>query len=555
VLLANYGVDARKVVVKKLMGESIECKRRFLKEAEMLSGISAHENIPTFLGYSDNPHGLMMEYAGFDFSPFDRENEVCNLQDFYHYVDGEFDFNAFADILPVCIKDTVAGLDYLHRHNIVHRDLKPSNVLVSNQHYCYSKDKTFVAEMYAKCPIVGKVADFGLSRSLDAQTQSILRSRTDDICRGTPVYMAPEIHTRQLTNASQDDLKMADIWSLGILAYAMINPNLNSPYRKESESLGAAFNLDIMKYFMQEQILPDHDAKYEVLRVTEWWQIDEIFNLCANFEPNLRPAASDVLRIIRSEDLEASLSVKKLRLSQNTALEAADLEFARQISSERKFAEEESQGVEEQTPENDATNACAFLAVAIGDAFLQAVIANQDFVYENLVELAGEALTTLPSKINNVRDADKMYEPSEAKSILEANALLVANYDLTEECVSANGVFSEAGRKELIAALTKLQPEAKNRVGLYTCSPYTFLAGVHNNSYFVIDTHPIGDELGGDGNGIVITTKDLTQRSGMLLVQWILKRLRTSGLNREELQSFAWLMPKLETQEQGECYH
>ena len=41
----------------------------------------------------------------------------------------------------------------------------------------------------------------------------------------------------------------------------------------------------------------------------------------------------------------------------------------------------------------------------------------------------------------------------------------------------------------------------------------------------------------------------------MLLVQWILKRLRTSGLNGEELQSFAWLMPKLETREQGECYH
>ena len=65
-----------------------------------------------------------------------------------------------------------------------------------------------------------------------------------------------------------------------------------------------------MKHFMQEQILPDHDAKYEVLRVTEWWKIDEIFNLCANFEPNSQPAASDVLRIIRSEDLVA-VTLKK----------------------------------------------------------------------------------------------------------------------------------------------------------------------------------------------------------------------------------------------------
>jgi hypothetical protein len=74
-----------------------------------------------------------------------------------------------------------------------------------------------------------------------------------------------------------------------------------------------------------------------------------------------------------------------------------------------------------------------------------------------LVQLAEKALNYLPSKINNLRDPNKLYEPSEAKSILEANALLAANYDLTEECVSANGVFSAAGRKELFAALTKQQ--------------------------------------------------------------------------------------------------
>ena len=48
VFLANYGVNARKVVVKKLKGESIESKQRLSKEAEMLSGISAYENIPTW---------------------------------------------------------------------------------------------------------------------------------------------------------------------------------------------------------------------------------------------------------------------------------------------------------------------------------------------------------------------------------------------------------------------------------------------------------------------------------------------------------------------------
>ena len=73
---------------------------------------------------------------------------------------------------------------------------------------------------------------------------------------------------------------------------------------------------------------------------------------------------------------------------------------------------------------------------------------------------------------------------------------------------------------------------------------------IHNSWLIHI---PLAEELGGDGNGIVITTKDVTQRSGMLLVQWILKRLRNSGLDGKELQSFAWLMPQQETQ--GKCYN
>ena len=164
----------------------------------------------------------------------------------------------------------------------------------------------------------------------------------------------------------------------------------------------------MMKHFMQTNALPVHDAKYDVLRVTEWWQIDEIFNLCANFEPNSRPTATDVLRILKSDYIESSLNIKKLRLSQNTALETADLKFACQIAGEKKFEEDEGQGVEEQTPENDATNACVFLALAIGDAFLEAATKNQDFTYENLVELAELALNYIPPKINNVRDPNKM---------------------------------------------------------------------------------------------------------------------------------------------------
>ena len=181
----------------------------------------------------------MMEYSSFDFRPFGVEKNVCSLEGFVHFVDAEFDFTSFADLLPVCTKDVVAGLEYLHRKDIAHRDLKPGNILVSNQHYSSTSfDNNEFAKVYAENPIVCKLADFGLSRSLDLQTKSFVMSKTESVNRGTIPYMAPEIHLGQLFQANQDDLKKADMWSLGLVMYTMLNPNLRSPYRAEMERAG-----------------------------------------------------------------------------------------------------------------------------------------------------------------------------------------------------------------------------------------------------------------------------------------------------------------------------
>ena len=81
--------------------------------------------------------------------------------------------------------------------------------------------------------------------------------------------MAPEIQTGCLTRATQSDLMKVDVWSLGILAHAMMNPNLSCPYSKEAEQLGVQFSTDIMKHFMQLQ-LPSNDSEYESYRVAQW---------------------------------------------------------------------------------------------------------------------------------------------------------------------------------------------------------------------------------------------------------------------------------------------
>jgi hypothetical protein len=36
----------------------------------------------------------------------------------------------------------------------------------------------------------------------------------------------------------QEDLKKADMWSLGLVMFTLLNPNLRSPYRAELEQAG-----------------------------------------------------------------------------------------------------------------------------------------------------------------------------------------------------------------------------------------------------------------------------------------------------------------------------
>ena len=204
VYLGKFEGKQEKVVTKKNDVESIDSKSRFVKEAALLNNTKGHRNIIRFLGFCEEPCSIMMEYSCFNFQPFGVAKSVCSLEDFVHFVDDEFDFASFADLLPTCAKDVVAGLKYLHSKNIAHRDLKPGNILVSNQHYSSKTlNEDEFAEAYDECPVVCKMADFGLSRSLDLQTKSFFMSKTESVSLGTPAYMAPEIHLHRLFQASR----------------------------------------------------------------------------------------------------------------------------------------------------------------------------------------------------------------------------------------------------------------------------------------------------------------------------------------------------------------
>ncbi|KCV67853.1 CAMK/CAMKL/BRSK protein kinase, variant [Fonticula alba] len=95
----------------------------------------------------------------------------------------------------IFFQQIICGLDYCHRHLVCHRDLKPENLLLD-------------ANMNIK------IADFGMA-ALQPEGKCLETS-----C-GSPHYASPEI-----IRGEKYDGPAADIWSCGVILYALLTGNL-----------------------------------------------------------------------------------------------------------------------------------------------------------------------------------------------------------------------------------------------------------------------------------------------------------------------------------------
>lgn len=94
------------------------------------------------------------------------------------------------------------AVQHAHQKGIIHRDIKPSNILVSLQN-----DR-----------VASKVIDFGVAKALaQPLTERKLITEQGQLF-GTPEYMSPE----QVDLATQDIDTRSDIYSLGVLLYALL---------------------------------------------------------------------------------------------------------------------------------------------------------------------------------------------------------------------------------------------------------------------------------------------------------------------------------------------
>ncbi|KAH7108446.1 kinase-like domain-containing protein [Auriculariales sp. MPI-PUGE-AT-0066] len=94
-----------------------------------------------------------------------------------------------------------SGAEFLHKHNIVHRDLKPENVLLT------------------RAPLIfAKIADFGLAKIVDSQSQLLTQC-------GTPMYVAPEI----FLGPREGYTEKVDSFCIGGIVIAMLTMSVPFP--------------------------------------------------------------------------------------------------------------------------------------------------------------------------------------------------------------------------------------------------------------------------------------------------------------------------------------
>ncbi|CAB3989984.1 Mitogen-activated kinase kinase kinase A [Paramuricea clavata] len=332
---------------------------------------------------------------------------------------------------------------------------------------------------WEKEPIRCKLADFGESRSLSLQTNTLCKTATNHITRGTPVYRAPETFSDDTRNGNRRlllaDLKAIDVWSLGMVFFNLLNPDLKHPYQREITSARPKNVMEFLEHLVvSNNCGPQHSDKYSIKQATDWIPIWNTHKRCTSVNSSNRPKINEIVQDLERKEVLDRCQDIPLSVSQNSILEEITMHTTSHFEDDNEII-----------ISNDRTNSCSFLSVNFLD----------------IAALAEDVIKGTPFIVSPYRKKERQYDAMEAFQILRLLGVTDDEYYLTEEITAGYGVFTASGRLALVNAMEKLFNKYAYNVGIYMCGAYTFTVGCRYGQYFVMDTHSISQDLGGDGNG------------------------------------------------------
>ena len=121
----------------------------------------------------------------------------------YELMDGDIAHGRVSDAdIPVLIKSTLEGLNYIHQNGLAHNDLKPGNILRKDSHY--------------------KITDLGLACTREAESQELDGNIPTCTSGGTPQYVSPQTAESWARPISLAEAQKEDVWGLGIVFYEIV---------------------------------------------------------------------------------------------------------------------------------------------------------------------------------------------------------------------------------------------------------------------------------------------------------------------------------------------
>ncbi|XP_062985171.1 maternal embryonic leucine zipper kinase [Elgaria multicarinata webbii] len=166
---------AIKIMDKLALGDDLP---RVKTEIEAMKSLS-HQNICRLYQVIETPKKIFMIL------------EYCPGGELFDYIIAKD--RLAEEEARVFFRQIVAAIAYVHSHGYAHRDLKPENLLIDAEHNL-------------------KLIDFGLCAKPKGGLDYHLNT-----CCGSPAYAAPELIQGKAYIGSE-----ADIWSMGVLLYALL---------------------------------------------------------------------------------------------------------------------------------------------------------------------------------------------------------------------------------------------------------------------------------------------------------------------------------------------
>ena len=197
---------AIKIVDKRLLEDTTDIQR-LKKEIKILKSIR-HKNIIQLFDIMESKTNLYFVL------------EYCKGGELFDYIVK----NKRLKETEACIffQQIINGVEYLHKQGIIHRDLKPENLLLD-----YNNNI--------------KISDFGLSTFF-------AKNHFLQTACGTPSYAPPE-----MLEGLQYNGEASDIWSCGIILYAMLCGTL--PFTESKEEI------IVQKIKMHDYTIPKYLSK------------------------------------------------------------------------------------------------------------------------------------------------------------------------------------------------------------------------------------------------------------------------------------------------------